>query len=279
MGSFLEKSFWRARELAYIIYCDESADKGEKYCDFFGGCIIDSSDQFEIVQALEAKKKELNLFGELKWTKVTDNYLDKYIQIIDLFFDFIEAGKIKIRIMFRNKNDRPAKTDERTVDKKYFLLYYQFLKHAFGLMTIPQECTPSNIIIYLDVLPDKHGKRNEFKQYIHSMPETKDFFNTDITIRERDIIEVDSKQHVLLQCVDIVLGSVNFKLNGFDKVKPAGKNRRGKKTIAKEKLYKFILKRINKIHPNFNIGVSTGDRGYENPHWNSPYEHWLFKSK
>jgi hypothetical protein len=35
---------------------------------------------------------------------------------------------------------------------------------------------------------------------------------------------------------------------------------------------------INSKDQYFNVGVSTGDRGYSNPHWESPYEHWLFRA-
>lgn len=52
------------------------------------------------------------------------------------------------------------------------------------------------------------------------------------------IAEVDSKNHVILQCIDIALGSMNFKLNNMDKEKMPNSNRCGKRTIAKEKLYK-----------------------------------------
>lgn len=262
--------------MTYILYCDESSDKGIKYSDFFGGCIIDSKDQFELTQALEHKKSDLNLKAEIKWTKVTENYLNKYIEIIDLFFEFIKSGKIKVRIMFRRTSDMNEKNGNNTVDDKYFKLYYQFIKNSFGLRTIPKECTPAKLIIFLDTLPDKKEKRDNFKDFIHKMPNTHDLQDSDISIRSRDIIEVDSKDHVLLQCTDIVLGAMNFKLNGFDKIKPEGSRTRGKRTIAKEKLYKHILGKICEIHPNFNIGVSTGSRGYENSHWNSPYEHWLF---
>ena len=265
--------------MAYIIYCDESSDKGEKYCDFFGGCMINSADQHELTVTLEQKKKELHLEQEVKWTKVTENYLSKYTELIDLFFDFVQAGRIKVRIMFRAKTDAPANMGNISVDDKYFKLYYQFLKHSFGLMHIPVESTPVNLIIFLDTLPDKHGKRDEFKAFLANMPNSRDFRGVDIRIRSRDIIEVDSRDHVLLQCTDIILGSMQFKLNGLNLLKPEGKNRRGKRTIAKDQLYRHIQKRICEIHPNFNIGVSTGDRGLANPHWESPYEHWLFRSK
>lgn len=263
--------------MTYILYCDESSDKGVKYGDFFGGCMIDSKDLFELTQALEHKKEELNLKAEIKWTKVTENYLNKYVEMIDLFFNFIKAGKIKLRIMFRKTDGKlDINSESTTVDDKYFKLYYQFIKHSFGLMTIPEECTPAKVIVFLDTLPDKKGKCAEFKEYIQNMPNTYDFQGSDISIRSRDIIEVDSKDHVLLQCTDIVLGAMNFKLNEYNKAKPEGSRVRGKRTIAKDKLYKHIRNKICDIHPNFNIGVSTGSRGYENPHWSSPYEHWLF---
>ena len=265
--------------MAYIIYCDESSDKGEKYCDFFGGCIIDSTNLFELTQALKQKKTELHLEHEVKWTRVTENYLSKYEDLIDLFFDFVRDGKIKVRVMFRSKADAPVYRSGSTVDDKYFKLYYQFIKHAFGLMTIPEDCTPTNVILNLDTLPDKHGKREEFKAFIQRMPQSRDFHGANITIRSRDIIEVDSRDHELLQCTDIVLGAMNFKLNGLNLAKPEGQARRGKRTIAKEKLYKHIYKRIAEIHPAFNPGISTGSRGFLNPHWESPYEHWLFQAK
>lgn len=262
--------------MALIMYCDESSDKGPKYGDFFGGCIIDSSDLYEVETALNKKKEELNLKGEIKWTKVTENYREKYEEIINLFFSYIKSGKVKVRIMFRDINDVPSDLLQRKVETKYFKLYYQFIKHGFGL---DKASCPSNthLIINLDVLPDNNGQRGEFKRFISGLPAQ--WENTNIIIDPRNIIEVNSHDHVLLQCTDIVMGAMYFRLNDLHKAKPEGQRTRGKKTIAKEKMYNFIRERINEIHPNFNIGVSTGARGYENPHWNSPYEHWRFVPK
>ena len=73
--------------------------------------------------------------------------------------------------------------------------------------------------------------------------------------------------------MDIILGSINFKLNNLDKVKIEGANKRGRRTIAKEKLYKVILKNIREIYPNFNIGITTGIRGNIKNRWLDPYRH------
>lgn len=114
--------------------------------------------------------------------------------------------------MFRQNALVPQNLTREHEEKEYFLLYYQFIKHAFGI----DYCNP-----------------NENDQVV-------------------------------------------LKLY-FDKL--PGSNRRGKRTIAKEKLYKDILRNIKGIYPNFNIGVSTSSRGDFVNNWKDPYRHWCFKSK
>lgn len=58
--------------MEYILYCDESEDKGPKYSDFFGGCMVSAKDAPLVIDALNKKKRELALLGEIKWTKVTN---------------------------------------------------------------------------------------------------------------------------------------------------------------------------------------------------------------
>ena len=262
--------------MEYILYCDESSSNGTKYTDFYGGCIVDGRYLNSIINQLEAKKSELNLANEIKWVKVTENYLDKYKAIIDLFFKFIQDGKIKVRIMFRKKESVVNQFNH--ADDKYFKLYYQFLKHAFGLRYISTQ-TPTNIKIYMDQLPDRKDKCERFKNFLYAMPQTKFFTNSGIIIKKENIVEIDSQKHVIQQCVDIILGAMYFRLNDLHKAKPDGSLHRGKRTVAKEKLYNHIRNHINCLLPYFNIGISTGKRNYKFPHLESPYEHWLFTSR
>ena len=51
----------------------------------------------EVRTILAAKKQALNLFGEVKWSKITVNYHKKYIDLIECFFDLIAASKVKIQ--------------------------------------------------------------------------------------------------------------------------------------------------------------------------------------
>lgn len=180
--------------MEYIIYCDESNSDGPKFSDFFGGCIVSSKDWLTLTNALETRKKELNLFGELKWTKVTAQYLERYIQIIDLFFDFIQEGKVKTRIMFRKNTDQPSNSIFRHGDDKYFKLYYQFLKHSFGLKDMVVDADEIFVRVYLDQLPDTHEKCEKFKKYIRSLPQSWNDKRTGnkIYIRKEDVADVCS---------------------------------------------------------------------------------------
>ncbi len=263
--------------MEYIIYCDESISHGDFFSDFYGGCIVSSRDVEGIVSALRERKQELGLKREIKWTKVTSQYVDKYISMIDLFFDYILSGQIRMRVMFRKTKDLPSNPALKTADDKFFKLYYQFIKHGFGLCDIPHDHKTRRFRIYLDQLPDRKDKCDHFKEMLYQMPQTKDFCASNIVIQKEDVADVDSHDHDLLQCVDIVLGAMQFRLNNLHKVIPEGQRTRAKKTIAKEKLYKHILSRICEIHPRFNIGCSTGNRGFLAPHWESPYEHWQFR--
>lgn len=261
----------------YLIYSDESYIKGKFFSNFYGGALVDYTQMQKISDILNQKKKELNLGNEIKWSKMSENYLNKYIEMINLFFSFIKSNKIKIRIMFKQNAYRFDKLSKEKYEKEYQLLYYQFIKHAFGLdYSVENENDSIDLKLYFDQLPDTKEKNDEFKEHILHLNE---IFDEHINIKKEDIVEINSKDHVIQQCMDIILGSINFKLNNLDKVKIEGANKRGRRTIAKEKLYKVILKNIREIYPNFNIGITTGIRGNIKNRWLDPYRHWLFKTK
>lgn len=259
----------------YYIYCDESIKNGEFFSNFYGGALVDSKNIEQINSVLNAKKNELNLNGEIKWSKMTEAYLEKYMEFIELYFSFIKNNLIKIRIMFLQNINRPRRLTEEQKNNEYFLLYYQFFKHAFGLAYCgASRDNPIRIIPFFDQFPDTKIKVEKFKDFITSI----NFFQENgIIVNREDIAEIDSKNHVIQQGMDIILGSMQFRLNKEHlRVDPAT-HKRGKRTRAKEKLYKFIYSQISDIFPNFNIGISTGYRGSSNAFWEHPYRHWSFK--
>ena len=264
--------------MEYIIYCDESVSDGKYYTDFFGGVLVRNTDYDNIRRTLDIKKQELNLNGEIKWIKVTENYLDKYKQMMDIFFSFVKEKRLKVRILFRDTSQTPSNLSLAQVHNRYSLLYYQFVKNAFGLIYHDgPENTPVYLRLYFDEIPYPLDKRNAFKTHIFSLQRDSRFRKARLKIRMEDVVEINSGKHSILQCMDIVLGSISFMLNRKNEEIPEGATERGHRTVAKEKLFHHILHLIlesNSIE-FFEISKTTPITVTKD-FWTMPYRHWKF---
>jgi len=262
----------------FILYCDEGEKKGKKFSNFYGGLLVHSGKIEEINSRLnEAKKKLFVNDGELKGTKITDNYADKYSDFLKEVFTMMREDLFKIRIMFTD-NRKPApiilKPKE---DLVYFKLYYQFIKHAFGFRYIEPHENQILLRIFLDKLPDQSDRKNEFKAYLQRLLDTKIFTESALRIESEHIAEICSKKHILAQALDIVLHLIEFRLNEKNLVKE-GEIRRSKRCRSKIKVYKYMISQIQTLQPNFNIGITTGKKGDIKNYWNDSYRHWIFES-
>jgi hypothetical protein len=266
-----------APQREYVLYCDESVSDGAFYSNFYGGVLVGGAHVEPVSRRLAGCKAAQHFHGEVKWQKVTDNYLNKYIALMDAFFDEVEGGRVKVRIMFRQNARRPTGLTPMQIEQSYFILYYQFIKHAFGFAFMPSHDGPVRLRAYFDQFPDTGEQVARFKGYIMGLNASTAFENAQLSIAREDFTEVRSHEHPLLQCLDVVLGAMAFRLNDMHKTIPEGSNRRGKRTIAKEKLYDHIRARICRMHPNFNIGITTG--GGREGRWAQPYRHWAFVPK
>jgi len=264
----------------YIIYADESERKGAFCSNFFGGVLLAARDREQATRALDAMKEQLGFHRELKWQNIDAANEERYIAFLRLYFAMIAEGLFRVRIMFTQNSNVPLGLTGIQKRNPYFLLYYQFLKHAFGIAYSNRAAEERVFFsVFLDKLPDTDEKANTFKDYIHGMERTRGVRNKGIHLPRQDIVEVDSSQHSILQGLDIILGAMNFRLNNKHRVIPDGKRYRGKRTRAKEKVYNAINREIRAIYPNFNIGVTTARPNGASDSWDQPYRHWIFVPK
>ena len=266
-----------SNEKEYVLYCDESIKEGQYYSNFYGGVLVGATQLQAVSDRLNACKAVQNCLGEVKWQKVTDNYLDKYVALMDAFFDEVAGGCVKVRIMFRQNARKPRGLTPLHIEQGYFILYYLFIKHAFGFAAMPEHAGPVRLRVYFDQFPDTGEQVARFRGFMLALNASPAFKGARLSIAPEDLTEVRSHDHALLQCLDVVLGAMAFRLNDLHRAIPAGSKRRGKRTIAKEKLYKHILARVRAIYPNFNIGITTG--GGFGGRWEQPYRHWAFVPK
>lgn len=270
--------------MRYLIYCDESDDKGSSYSNFYGGALLKLSDQAAIEARLKAAKGRHPTTGEIyadkefKWTKVCPYMEANYMAFVQEIFALVREGLLKIRVMFTQNINNTDGLDHDE-DAEFFMLYYQFLKHAFGLRYC-NDAFPNQVFIQvaLDEVPGTQGDLDVFKNYLSGLTNYPPFFNAGVCIPKDSIYAVDSKKHVILQAADVVLGAIQFRLNDKHREIPPGERKRAKRTLCKERVFKEISRQIRALYPGFNIGANTGTIAPEE-RWTRSYGHWLFKPK
>lgn len=260
----------------FYIFCDESVKKDRLFSNFYGGALIEKSLHEGVNNLLVSKKQDLGLEdAELKWSQINAYRIISYCEMMDTFFELIKQNVVKLRIMFTDNRFIPTNLNNIHRENEYHILYYQFIKHAFGFKHLISD-EKIDLEFFLDWLPDKKEKNENFKKFIYGLQYLPEFLEANLTIKMDSIYEVDSKKHILLQCLDVVLGAMAFRLNQHHKDKSSETGKRGKRTLAKEAVYKHIQKRIAELRPNFNIGISTGTDGDLVNLFAHPYRHWLF---
>lgn len=265
----------------FILIADESTQKGPHYSNFFGGLLI-SSDRIEAVSlALAEEKLRLNLHNEVKWNKTSRHYLGKYIQLVSLFFNFVRSGDVKVRIMFTPNQFLPRNLSRYHRENKYTLLYYQFIKHAFDFRYCDLGPGQIALQIRLDDLPGTPQQKRVFMQYLYALNvSSNEFFplmGGRFYIPEGGVGEINSRDSDLLQCLDVILGAMQFRLNqGHRETNPTTGVRAGK-TSAKDILSAYIVGLVQEIVPDFRPEDST----WASPglRWKHPYRHWSFKPR
>lgn len=274
IGLGVDKLSWMKKKAEYIIYADESDSKGEYFSHFYGGLILPNSFEAKANEVLEQVKARNNLHGELKWQKITANYLDKYKDFTSAFLDLIESGNVRICIMFTDNRIEPEGLTSEHRRSSFMILYYQFARHAFGLRSANpgHKFDQVNVRFRFDELPDRTAAHAAFTGYIRGLPTVPEWKKAKLHIPDDGFAEVDSKAHLLMQGLDIVLGAACFWINRKYEENPAGKRTRAKVEIAN-----LIFDRIRQLIPGFDPFQSTQRpvKGY----WRAPYRHWCFVPK
>ena len=125
--------------------------------------MVRSRDLATVITQLETCKQQQNLLQEIKWQRVTANYLAKYVAMMDAFFDIIEVDRAKVRIMFTNNQYVPQGLTREQRQTEYHRLYYQFIKHAFGLQHSSAELpSPIRVRLNLDQIVCRHSLPFDF---------------------------------------------------------------------------------------------------------------------
>ena len=183
------------------VYCDEtmpdlftSKNPKDKYL-FIGSIWIEESLREEVKSNIKELREKHNTFGEIKWVNVSPNKEEFYKDIVELFFKYgmqmrfraimIEAKKI---LWSFHQEDK-----ELGFYKFYYQMLYKWIKdyNSYKIFVdIKKNRDLTRLKVLKDVLNNKC--KDSYIQRIQALP---------------------SKEVVLIQMTDLLLGAVSAKLN------------------------------------------------------------------
>lgn len=182
----------------YNVYCDESTHIEN---DGFPYMILSYvSSPYHLLKLHNKNIRELKMDhfyrGEMKWSSISKSQYPFYNEIIDYFF----SNDLKFRAIVINKSQ--LNHDKYNQDHNIFYdkMYYQLLN---------KKIEPNyNYNIYIDIKDSySYLKARNLKKYLE-----RDYKN----IRNLQIIR--SYESELMQLTDVLMGALNYKLRGLNKV-------------------------------------------------------------
>lgn len=168
-------------------------------------------------------------------------------------------------------NEELRRDIPHSLNDTYTKFYFAFIKNAFNIFYAKKNI---KLRILFDDLPETKEQCAKFKKIlIHSIISNRKPNTNKVFIKKQDIVEVDSQKHILLQCMDVITGLLDFSLN--TDVYEIKQSNRAK---AKQKVWEFVLQKILEINPSINFDKTTSPI-YSHKGWNCPYQHFVYHQK
>jgi len=197
------------------IYCDES--RQDLFCNkdkiddtnryiCIGGVWIYKSIRLELKDKIKELIKKHSVYGEIKWNNVSNNKYNFYVELIDLFFSYNNEVRFRCVVVDAEKVDMES-FNGNDHELGFYKFYYQL---------IYQWTITNNIYsIYTDYKVNKKNNR---------ILELRDIINRANRDNSVKLIQaINSKESILLQLEDVIMGAVGYKYNFRDKGQSSAK--------------------------------------------------------
>ena len=262
---------------SFAIYADEAWTHEKplnRYHFFFGGLLGSCSEMQELELCLKNLQNKHNDRREVKWSNLSKRNYNLYIDFINCFKNFILFKNIKYRQMFKDRSFHYTNDPLSNPLEAQYKLYYQFLKHSFGLKYIPN--IDSSICIYLDH-HSNHAHQRALQEFVSSLPRLLN--RKDLKIK---ISFINSRKSRILQLCDLLMGAAGYYGNKLHNRRNSGKIGMNSSQKLKLAFCKYVynnLKDIDTIDRGskaFNWFESTGTNLNSANHYNHKIRIWKF---
>jgi len=183
---------------AINIYCDESNHlEADGIPTMVLGAVYGPIEKIKIANSrlreIKAKHK-ITPSTEIKWTKVSPNKVDFYLDVIDYFYD---NDDLHFRAIIINKDKLNHSSFNQTHDDFYYKMYFELLSK----MLDPQD----TYFIYLDIKDTRGSKKVRKLREVLSNK----MYDFDERIVQ-NIQLVRSHEIEVLQLADLLIGAMQF---------------------------------------------------------------------
>lgn len=214
--------------------------------------------------ALRAVIAKHGIKGEAKWNKLSAANLNCYKELVDTLMSHMKVDGIKYRQMFLDRSyvwkPLPGEPNPKDLDTQ-FKLYYQYIKHHFGIQYLPFDKSGTRILVRLDN-HSSQAHKDQLVDFAEKLPLWLD--RADLTVQ---VTFINSAKSPRLQICDILMGAAGSHGNKMQlKRKPGHKGMTPKQKLRHE-LCKHVYEALKRLDHEtrgsraFNWFESTGHDG------------------
>lgn len=184
--------------MKYNIYCDESChlENDHQKIMVLGAIKCEKSYKKQAVNDIRNIKEKYNMnkFCEVKWTKVSPDKFDMYLELVNYFFS---NPNLSFRAVVVDKTKLKHELFNQTHDNFYYKVYYQLLCRII---------VPNNEnYIYLDIKDTKGARK--VRKLGEVLANGLYDFNMECI---KNVQNINSKESELLQLADILIGAISY---------------------------------------------------------------------
>lgn len=184
--------------MKYNIYCDESChlENDHQKIMVLGAIKCEKSYKKQAVNDIRNIKEKYNMnkFCEVKWTKVSPDKFDMYLELVNYFFS---NPNLSFRAVVVDKTKLKHELFNQTHDSFYYKVYYQLLCRII---------VPNNEnYIYLDIKDTKGARK--VRKLGEVLANGLYDFNMECI---KNVQNINSKESELLQLADILIGAISY---------------------------------------------------------------------
>jgi len=187
--------------MKFEIYCDEAnpevltSEKAHARYLMIGSLWLPADLRSEIKSRVDTMREHHQAWGEIKWSKVSPNRSDFYLELIDLFFAY--GDNLRFRCIAVDRNQLNLALHDNDGELGFYRFYYQLLHHWILDFNAYR--------IFCDIKSNRDPKRLPVL--------ARCLARANLTSRVDGIQSVPSHEVVLIQLCDLLLGAASSRIN------------------------------------------------------------------